>query len=67
MLDESTCVRWVIRLSWYVWVLKKEFADDIEVLGRPIEDWGNINSYVLLYATCANTYAYVTAYYVCYL
>ena len=27
-------------------------------LGRPIEDWGNIKSYALLYATHANIYAF---------
>ena len=33
-----------------VWVLMKEFAEDNEVLDRPIEKWEKIKSYVLLYA-----------------
>ena len=41
---------------------KKEFVDDIEVLGRPIEKKGKINSYVLLYVMYASMYAYVTTY-----
>jgi len=45
---------------------KKIFADDIEVLGRSIEKWRKIRSYVLLYAMYASIYAYVIAH-VCYL
>ena len=37
---------------------KKIFADDIEVLGRSIEKWRKIRSYVLLYAMYASMYAY---------
>jgi len=60
VFDES--LHWVGK----VWVLNKEFADDIEVLGKANKNWQKIKLYVLLYAKYAHMYDCITTH-VCYL